>query len=263
MAASSNQLIPDVVRQWLTLLAILGTFAVNVWSNIYPLNGLNIGEISNTLFSDVLVTPANYAFSIWGVIYLGLLAFGIYQLLPSQRHDPILQRVDYFLIFACIAQAAWVFLFLLRQFWGSVAAMAGILLLLIGAYVQLRTGQRRITRSEKWCAQIPFSIYLGWISVATIVNVALALYSIDWNGFGISPRVWAVIVLIIGAAIAGVVATRRRDIAYPLVIIWALLAIAVRQTNTLLVQGFAIGLAVLLALLVIAVRFRKPLNQQA
>ena len=265
MKASTNHSVLDVLRQWVTLIAILGTFAVNAWSNLFPINGLSIGQIANTLFTQVQILPANYAFSIWGVIYLGLIAFGVYQLLPSQRQNPVLRRVDYLLIVSCIVQAVWVVLFLLRQFWWSTIAMLGILLPLIGIYLSLGIGQqnrtrngnsRGISRQEKWLAHIPFSIYLGWISVATIVNVAVSLYSDNWNGFSIAPSVWTAIMIIVAGAIGALIAVQRRDMAYPLVIVWAVIAIAVRQSSVPLIVIVAVGVAIVLALLVLANWFK-------
>lgn len=253
---------PDIVRQILTVVAIVATFLVNAWSNLFPINGMSIGEIANTNFAEVLVIPANYAFAIWGVIYVGLIAFGIYQLQPSQRQNPILRRVDYLLIASCVVQALWVVFFLLRQFWLSVVAMLGILLLLIGIYLQLKTSPHRVNRQEKWCAQIPFSIYLGWISVATIVNIASALYDSNWNG-GISPEIWAVILMLIGATIAIVITLRYQDIAYPLVLVWALVAIAVRQSAFPLVSATAVGLSIAVTGVALTMWFRgKRITRQ-
>jgi hypothetical protein len=256
MKASARPPILDLLRQWGTLVAILGTFLVNVWSNLFPLNELSIGEIANTLFRGVQIIPANYAFSIWGVIYLGLLAYGAFQLLPSQRQNPTLRRVDYLLIISCVVQALWVITFLLRQFWVSTLMMVGILLPLIGIYLQLGVGRRRVSRREKWCAHIPFSIYLGWISVATIVNVAVALYNDNWDGWGIAPQAWTAIMMSVAALVAALVAISRRDIAFPLVIVWALLAVAIRQVTLPFIATIAIGLAVIVTLVVLLVQFR-------
>lgn len=256
MKASADSSALDILRQWVTIAAILGTFAVNIWSNLFPINGLNIGQIANTIFTQVQILPANYAFSIWGVIYLGLIAYGVYQLLPSQRQNPTLRRVDYLLILACVVQSVWVVLFLLRQFWLSTIAMAGILLPLIGIYLCLGMGQRRVSRQEKWLAHIPFSIYLGWISVATIVNVAISLFYNSWDGFGIAPSVWTAIMLVVAGGIAATIAVQRRDVAYLLVIVWALIAIAVRQSSIPLVVSVAVGVAIVLFILVLVTRFR-------
>ena len=247
----------DVIRQWLTLFAIVGTFIVNAWSNINPLYGLTIGDISQQFFSEVLITPANYAFAIWGVIYLGLIAFGIYQLLPSQRAHPRLRRIDYWLILACVVQAIWVFLFLSRWFLGSLIAMLGILISLILIYRQLNISGP-VPRRERWFVNIPFSIYLGWISVATVVNVALVLYDAGWTGGGIAPEAWTVIMAVVAAGLGAWLAIERRDRPYPLVIAWALGAIAVRQSDMPLIAVSTAGLAIALVILVVVLAFALP-----
>ncbi|BAU42980.1 hypothetical protein O77CONTIG1_02802 [Leptolyngbya sp. O-77] len=233
-----------------TPIAILGTLAVNTLSNTNPPGGANVGEIANTLLKDVRVLPANYAFIIWGLIYVGLIAYGIYQIRPAQAGDPAIVQVDALLIVACVAQIVWIYLFTFRQFWASTLAMGVILGSLILAYLRLGIGQDRVGRDRRWNAHIPFSIYLAWISVATIVNIASALFANNWNG-GLSPDLWALLLLAIGTAIALVVFFQRRDVAFLLVFVWAYGAIAVRQAAFPLVQIGAIGGAVLLAGLVL------------
>lgn len=237
---------PNFLRQLLNLTAILAAFGTNVWANVAPLNQLTIGEISNTFFREVLIIPANYAFAIWGLIYLGLLTFAVYQVQPAQRYNANLRRIGYLLVLACAAQIVWVFLFQYRLFLLSLVAMLLILLPLIGVYLRLEIGKIRVAKQEKWFVQIPLSIYLAWISVATIVNVALTLYSLGWNGWGISPQVWTAIALIAGGAIAATVSIQRTDIAFVLVFVWALIAIAVRQANVALIALSAGGLAIAL-----------------
>jgi hypothetical protein len=251
MQQSTRDNYPDFLRQLITLAAIVSAFVVNVVSNIFPLNGLSIGEISNTLFKNVPIIPANYAFAVWGLIYIGLFAFGIYQILPNQKHDSDLRNTGYLLVIASIAQSIWVYLFLSRLFWLSVVAMFLILLPLIVMYIRLGIGKIPVPRTKKWCVHFPISIYLSWISVATIVNVASALYFNRWNGWGISVEVWTVIMLLIAAAIATVIAVQRRDIAYTGVTVWALIAIAVKQWNNPLLRNLAIGLALAIAFVVI------------
>lgn len=248
MQQSTRDNYRDLWRQLVTLAAIFGVFVINVVSNVFPLNGLSIGEISNTLFKNVLVIPANYAFAIWGLIYLGLFAFGVYQVLPAQRHDPDLRKTDYLLVIACVAQSIWVYLFLSRLFALSVIAMLLILLPLIAVYVQLEIGNKRVTRLKKWCIHFPISIYLGWISVATIVNVACALDFHGWNGWGISAVIWTLIMLFIATAVAAVIVIQRRDIAYTGVILWALVAIAFKHSDNSMLRNGALVLAVVLIL---------------
>ncbi|BAZ12368.1 hypothetical protein NIES4071_41990 [Calothrix sp. NIES-4071] len=244
--SNSNQFILPLA----TLIAIIAAFVVNVWSNIYPIGGLSIGEISNTVFKDVLIIPANYAFAIWGVIYLGLFAFGVYQILPAQRNNSYLRKAGLFLIIASIAQIAWVYLFLLRMFPLSVIAMLFILVPLIGAVLQLSSANT-MTRSYKWYARIPISIYLGWISVATIVNVASAIFASGWNGGGISPTTWTIIMILIAIGLASIMATKYQDIAYTGVTIWALIAIAIKHSSNLALLTVTISGTIALLILII------------
>jgi hypothetical protein len=244
---------PDFLRQVVTLAAIIFSIAVNTFSNSFPLNGVSIGTISNTLFAAVKITPANYAFAIWGLIYLGLIAFGIYQLQPAQRQNPGLQRSGYLLVFACLAQCAWIYLFLGRLFSLSVIAMLGILVSLILMYQRLGIGRLPVSRQERWCIHIPISIYLGWITVATVVNFANALYSLNWSDEGIYSTMWTVIMMLVSTAIATLVTINRRDTAYTLVIVWALVAIAIRQINMPLIAVTGIVMAIALTILSLAV----------
>ncbi|MGB7444102.1 MAG: tryptophan-rich sensory protein [Coleofasciculaceae cyanobacterium] len=241
----------DVARQLLNLVAILAAFGTNVLANVAPIGGLTIGEISNQIFKDVLITPANYAFAIWGVIYLGLISLAVYQALPKQKQNPTLRRMGYLLALSSLAQIGWVFAFQYRLFALSLLAMLGVLLPLIGIYLRLGIAIRRVGWQDRWFVFRPISIYLGWISVATIVNVALVLYNWDWSGGAIGGQKWTVIMVIVAAILATIVNTQRSDAAYTLVIVWALVAIAVRHANTLVISATAGGLAIALFLLVI------------
>jgi hypothetical protein len=259
----SDQDSPSAIAlQWATLLSILAAIGVNAISNLFPPTGLTIGAIANTILGGVLVTPANYAFSIWGVIYLGLIAFGIYQVLPSQRYNPRLRLLRAPIFWASVFQMIWVFLFQFQRFWFSVPFMLGILLSLVIAFRRSYAQENRLSRREKWFTRIPISIYFGWISVATVVNVASALYAYNWDGFDISPIIWTVIMSLIAAAIAVVIALFYRNVAFPLVIVWALVAIAVRQATEPAIVITEIGLTIGLILLTLLtqVRFGQKLR---
>ena len=116
MKLSTQHFESDFRRQIVTIVAIIVSIVVNTVSNIFPLNGENVGKLSNTLFADVQIIPANYAFAIWGLVYIGLITFGIAQLQPNQRHNPRLQQGGYRLAIACVAQCIWIYLFLARLF---------------------------------------------------------------------------------------------------------------------------------------------------
>jgi hypothetical protein len=251
--SSTSSSRPDRVRQIITFLAILAAFVVNILSNIAPPNGVSVGELSNTVFGDVYIIPANYAFAIWGLIYIGLFAFGFYQLSPAQRDNVRLRRIGYWLVVACVAQIAWIYIFLARAYWLSVVAMFVILGSLIMLYLQLHRGNRATSRKERWSVDIPFSVYLGWISVATVVNVAIALFNAEWNGWGLSPIAWTIVMAIVATVLGVLMVVREQDAAFPLVIVWALVAIALHHTSLL---PISITTAVLAIALLLVVLFR-------
>lgn len=239
----------DTVRQILTLAAILAAIIVNTVTNLAPPSGQNVGEIANTILQPVLIIPANYAFAIWGVIYLGLICLAVYQALPAQKRKPNLRKLDHLLVIASLAQIVWIFLFSYQLFALSIVAMLLILIPLIVLYLRLGIGVERVHRQEKWFVNIPVSIYLAWISVATIVNVASALYISNWNGWGLSDEVWTVVMLVVAALIGATVAVQRRDLAFVLVFAWAFVAIAVANLSIVTIAATGIGLAVVLILL--------------
>lgn len=238
---------PDRLRQFLTVVAILGSFTVNTLSNVYPLNGANVGQISNTRFADVLITPANYAFAIWGLIYLSLLGFLVYQFLPTAKQHPRLSPISYLLVLACLAQSLWIYLFQSLAFGWSVLAMLAILLCLIGIYQILGKVPRSRPWQERWLLRYPFSVYLGWIAVATVVNVATALYDAQWDGWGLTPVTWTVGMLAVSSMIPVSLLLQRRDVALALVFVWAFVAIALKRSDNLPIFAVALGLALLIA----------------
>jgi hypothetical protein len=217
-------------RQISNVLAVVATLVVNVLANALPLNGLNTGEISDRF--QVYFVPAGYVFSIWGVIYLGLIAFAVYQALPRQRDNLRLNRVGYLFVLACAANIAWLFLWHYEQFPLTLLAMLALLGLLIAVYLRLGIGRTEVVAAERWCVQIPFSVYLGWVTVATIANVTSLLDYARWGGWGIAPQIWAVIMLVVATGIAAAVAWFRRDAAYLLVLVWAFAGIAVKHAAT-------------------------------
>ena len=218
---------------WINVVAVVATIAINGLANALPLNGLTTGDISDRF--DVYFVPAGYVFSIWGVIYLGLIAFALYQVLPSQRDNPRLKRVGPWFALSCVANIVWLFLWHYERFPLTLVAMVALLVFLIGVYLRLGIGQDDVPAAEQWLVRLPFSIYLGWVSVATIANVTSLLDYLGWNGWGISEVVWTVVMLGVGAVLTTVVSLSRRDVAYALVIVWAFAGIAVKHSDTSLV----------------------------
>jgi len=231
---------------WFNLLALIVTLVVNGLANALPINGLNTGQISDRF--QVYFVPAGYVFSIWGLIYLGLLAFGIYQALPAQRGNARLQRIGYWIVLGCLANAVWILLWHFGFFLWTLVAMFALLITLIVIYLRLGIGRAAVPSVERWVVHTPVSIYLGWITVATVANVTDVLWYLGWGGWGISPQTWAVIMLFVAAGIALLVNWTRADVAYVLVIVWAFVGIAVKQANVEAVARAARALALIVAL---------------
>ncbi len=218
------------LRVWLNVVALVGMIIVNGLANTLPINGLTTGEVSDSF--DVYFVPAGYVFSIWGLIYLGLIGYGIYQLFPKQRGNPRLERVGYLFVLSCLANSAWIFLWHYQRFGWTLVAMFTLLASLIAIYERLGIGKESVGFVERLLVRWPFSVYLGWISVATIANVTSVLDYVGWGAWGISEKVWAVIMLVVATALTAVMIRLRRDIAYALVAVWAFVGIAVRHWAT-------------------------------
>lgn len=245
----------DLIRQIVVVIALIITIVVNVLSNTLPFNNLTAPEIADSF--DVYFVPAGYVFSIWSVIYLGLIAYAVFQLLPAQRENPRLSQTSWWFVLSCAANSAWLFLWHYGYFALSVIAMLTLLISLIVIYVRLGVGQQAVPSGERWLVQLPFSIYLGWVTVATIANVTAFLDSIDWNGFGISPEIWTFIMLVVAIAVAALMAYSRQDIAYLLVLVWAFIGIGVEQADTPQVANAAYLAAGVVAVFVILVILQK------
>jgi hypothetical protein len=231
-----------MLRPVLTLAAIVSTIVVNALANRFATTGLTIPKISNEILGGVLITPANYAFIIWGLIYLGLLSFGIYQLLPEQRQNPRLVRSGYGIAIACLFQNIWVFLFQSLQFWPSSVVFLGILLPLLWVYGRLGVGQARTGRQERWFVDYPISLYTAWISVATIVSISGSLYM---SGLRAGAAGWTVLMVTIAAGLGAILVQHRQDWVFSWVLMWAFVAIAIRHGGA---QPWVTGVALLLTL---------------
>lgn len=240
----------DTLRQLVVVIVVIATSVVSVLASALPLNGLSTGEISDRF--QVFFVPAGYVFSIWGLIYIGMIALAVYQALPAQRDNPRLRAVGYPFALANVANIAWIFLWHYEQFPWTLLAMFALLVLLIVTYLWLGIGHSRASAGETWTVRVPVSLYLGWITVATIANVTSVLDYLGWNGGPISPQAWAVIMLAVTAVVAAAMAFFRRDLSFLLVILWAVAGIAVKHAGTTVALAAWVVAAVVVLLLVYA-----------
>jgi translocator protein len=234
----------DSLRQLANVLSVGLALAVNILASALPLNGQNTGEISDRF--RVYFVPAGYVFAIWGVIYIGWIAFAIYQARPAQKESPRLRRLGYAFALSGVFNAAWLFCWHYNFFGLSVLVMLALLALLIISYLRLDVGRTPVTGVEKWSVDIPFSIYLGWITVATVANISDYLYLIGWDGFGLAPQVWAVIMIVVASLLGALMTVLRRDSAYAFVLAWSFAGIGVKQAAAPLVAATAWAAAILM-----------------
>ncbi|WP_062515583.1 tryptophan-rich sensory protein [Halobacillus sp. KGW1] len=235
----------------LNLLAFILVVVVNGLANALPLNGQTTGEISNRL--DVLFTPAGYVFSIWGLIYL-LLGIWVLRQFPASRRDlPLYLNTSGLFVLSSLLNSLWIFLWHYNYFGLTVIVMLLLLLTLIRLYTTVKAS------GASFFDLLPFSIYLGWISVATIANISYYLTDIGWDGFGLSDTVWTIILLVVATVLAVFFLVSEEDWVYPLVFVWAFIGIGVRNqgSDETVVVYTAYLLAALIFILTIVFGFKQ------
>src|SRR5512147_814965 len=145
----------DTIRQFANLLSVLLALTVNILASALPLNGQNTGEISDRF--PVYFVPAGYVFSIWGVIYLGWIAFILFQFRARQQENVRLRRLGYWFAVSNIANAAWLFCWHYNRFGLSVLVILGLLGSLIASYLCLNVNRSSVTPREYWSVDVLFS----------------------------------------------------------------------------------------------------------
>ena len=246
--------------KWINILAFVLTVIVNsLAGSTTILGGKLTAEISDA--NPTLITPAGYVFSIWGIIYILLGAFVVFQALPSQQGKGFQKRVGYLFVLSSIANIVWLFLWQFEYLSFSVVVIFLLLATLILIYLRLNIGKSKVSMREKLAVHVPFSVYLGWITIASIANVSVFLVSENWDGFGISAETWATLIIIVALIITLLVLATRKDIAYSLVIIWALVGIAVKQSGNqnivTLTQASAIIVLIALAATILLIKLKR------
>lgn len=212
-------------------LAVIFTIIINALAVILPINGKSTQELSDAIPN--LFVPAGITFSIWSIIYILLIFFAVYQasdLFKKEKKDaPFLEQISFYFILASLGNILWIFLWHYEHVVFSLAAMLLLLVSLLVIYNRLHIGKTQVSRKEKLFIHAPMSVYLGWITVATIANVTAVLVTLGWDGFGISEMIWTILVIVVAVLITLLMLLKRKDIAYSLVVIWALLGIALKR----------------------------------
>src|SRR5690606_22715698 len=243
------------------ILSLALVLFINYYAQAFGINGNTISEVSNEY--NNLFTPASYAFSIWGLIYVGLITYVVFQVRRvyfSSGPAEFVKQTGYDFAIANIGNAAWVVAWLYNYTLLSVLIMCIILISLIRIILK--------SNMERWDAPVkiiaftwwPVCLYSGWITVALIANVSAYLTKIGWDRMGISEVIWAIILIVVIVAINLLMITRRSMREFALVGAWGLVAIYVRQKDE--ISTLAITALAGAVILVGAATYQAYLNRK-
>jgi hypothetical protein len=238
----------------LNLLGFFGIVLIHYLAVTLPLNNKTTGVLSDQYPN--LFVPVGLTFSIWGIIYLLLAIFIVYQLVYAFKKDTqdssFLEKIGILFFVSCLANFTWIFAWHFEMVPLSLFIMLILLISLIAIYQRLNIGRSTALKSEKYLVHLPFSVYLGWITIATIANTTALLVDLHWNRFGLSEPFWTIAVIIIGILIAFFMLFYRKDIFYSLVIDWALLGILIKRITVDMVRVQSIITVISLGLVMIS-----------
>jgi len=238
----------------LNLIAFLATVVVNVLSSTLPINGKDPGEISD-LYPNLFV-PAGLTFAVWGVIYILLGLFVVYGLVSAFRKTPdqegFIGKIGILFFLSSAFNIGWIFFWHYGFVWISLIMMIALFITLLSIYLRLGIGKAQARSAEKGMVHIAFSVYIGWITIATIANVTAFLVDIGWNGFGLSEQFWAVLVVAVGIIITVAVLFSRNDIYYSLVADWAILGILLKRLADTSVEAGSVIITTIIGLALIS-----------
>ncbi len=249
-------------------IALIITVVINYLSNTGVLNGNTMKTVSDSYFN--YFTPAGYAFSIWGLIYLGLLGFVIFtgrSIFTKKESNPLLLKIGWWFVLSCLANSLWVIAWLYDYTGVSVIIMIVLLISLLKIIVNTRMELDYHPFRNYIFVFWPFALYAGWISVALIANTAAWLTKISWSGLGLSALIWTIVMICLAALINIFIIQTRNLREFGLVGIWALMAISVSNSNdqetaSIVYTCYACSVIILIFIIVNALKSRqRSLNQ--
>ncbi|HEY1099874.1 MAG TPA: tryptophan-rich sensory protein, partial [Myxococcota bacterium] len=213
----------DIARQVINVLGIGGGIALNA---IVPRVGDDVGEVSRRV--EPMLSAAGWAFAIWGVIFLSTAAFAVWQALPAQRTSSLLRRVGVWPAVNGIGGGLWVLAFTHQHFVLAVA----IMLVILGSLIMVERRSVGAVGFEHGLVRVPFGLNLGWICVATVLNVAQTLHWLGWNGAPASPLFWSMLVVVVAGAIGAALVLLRRQRAAGVAVVWGLAGVVSAQRGS-------------------------------
>jgi hypothetical protein len=225
-------------------------------SNFGYLGDSPVGRTS--VDTEPLIIPAGYAFSIWGIIYLGLIIFPIYQLIKKRTDSVLWHQLRIWFSLNVVANGLWLAFASYNWLWMTL----GVIVFMLISLYKINELLIRINDSnaelDYWPERFVFSVYFGWVTLATVLNISAALNYYEWNGWGISEITWSLIIIPIAALITGAVVWKYRDIPYAGVVVWAFTALAVKQWGNIPILAYLSIAVIVIFLILIFARGRRP-----
>ena len=228
--------------RWVNLVIFVLMVGLNYYAGYFEINGNTVGTVSDTIPS--LFTPSGYVFSIWAIIYTGLAAFVIYGVNKKQQDNPLYDRIGPWFLINSFFNMAWLVVWLNEMWLVSFVLMLAILGTLIITYVRLNAHREDIRGKDFWFILAPFSVYLAWISVATIANTSVIFVANGFTELGVNGTFWTVIMMIVAALLSNLMVGLRRDWFFSWVVIWAIIGIGVANSGNLPIVITSIAVAV-------------------
>ena len=248
--------------QIFNLIGFIATVIVNFLAVLLPIGLGTTQELSDAIPN--LFVPAGITFSIWSIIYIFLGLFSIYQIRDIFKKDKIdmkyLDNIGFFFIIGSLANVIWIIVWHYKLVPLSLIFMIILLLSLLLIYTKLNIGKSDVSKVEKVAVHVPFSIYLGWITVATIANVTAVLVVLGVSSFGSLAEILTISVIIVAVLITFTMLILRKDYAYSFVVVWALLGILIKQLNsnlTIAITALISGVLILVGIVYIIIREKK------
>ncbi len=222
------------------LIMLILVFVFNFLTGTGRINNLSQADIS-AMF-PTKITPAGFAFSIWGVIYALVLIAVLWMLFKhsDRRMSEVIYAVGWWFNLSCLANILWTITF-------SYLRLPLSTLLIFILLVSLTTILMRLSKLNvkvKAIFPLAFGMYAGWVMIATVVNIAASLVQIGWDGFGLSQILWASIILVVALFIVFYVTYRTTNVIIPLPVAWAYFAIYKAENSVVALVGIFILIAI-------------------
>ena len=249
MSLNKNQSLSVFNSLFLMLVLIMNGLA-----NGLPINNKTTGELS-AQYPNLFV-PAGFTFSIWGILYLSLIIFVVYQNIQAfskNRDDGFIPSIGLWFIVSCLANSSWILAWHFEKTIISLLIMIILFFSLLKIYLNLKIGRSSVSTELKWIVFVPFSVYLGWITVATLANTTAVLVDINWSGWGLSENLWTIIVILLSTGITMTMIFRRSDIYFAMVILWAFTGILWKRINDHSVNDSLIEIILVIVMVTIVI----------